>query len=95
MIKENTRRFETLFSLIGILQNISTYDLPQNYLDIEQQAVKEMTVEKVQQTVNEYMNLNNMIYLIVGDKETQYELLRVDGPGDPILVDKYGNPLAQ
>ncbi len=95
MIKENTRRFETLFSLIGILQNISTYDLPQNYLDEEQQAVKDMTVEKVQATVNEYMNLNNMIYLIVGDKETQYEPLRVDGPGDPILVDKYGEPVAQ
>ncbi len=95
LIKENTRKFETLNSLIGILQNISTYDLQQNYLDLEQQAVKAMTVEKVQATVSEYMDLSNMIYLIVGDRETQYDPLRVEGPGDPILVDKYGEPLAQ
>lgn len=94
MIKENTRRFETLFSLIGILQNISTYDLPKDYLDVEQQAVRDMTVEKVRETVNQYMDLSNMIYIIVGDKATQYEPLRVDGPGDPVVIDKYGDPVA-
>ncbi|MFT6881548.1 MAG: zinc protease [Marinoscillum sp.] len=94
MIKENTRKFETLGSLLGILQNISTYDLPQDYIDEEQRIVTNMTLEKVQSTVDEFMDLNNMIYLIIGDKETQLEGLKVNGVGNPILLDKYGNPVA-
>ncbi|MFY0606381.1 MAG: insulinase family protein [Cyclobacteriaceae bacterium] len=91
MIKENTRAYETLGDLLGILQNISTYDLPLDYLAVEQQAVQDMTVDKVKAAVEEYMDLNNMIYLIIGDKETQFDRLKVEGVGNPILLDKYGN----
>ncbi len=94
LIKENTRQYETLFSLIGILQSISTYDLPLDYIDQQQQAVTNMTVDKVKEIVNQYMDLNNQIYLIVGDKATQFDRLKVNGPGNPILVDKYGDPVA-
>lgn len=93
MIKQNTRRFETLFSLAGILQNISTYGLPLDYLDAEQRDVVNMTVDKVGSTASQYFDLNNMIYVIVGDRATQFEKLRVQGAGDPILVDKYGKPV--
>jgi zinc protease len=93
MIKKNTQRFETLFDLVGILQDISTYDLPMDYIDQEQTAVTNMTVDKIVATTNEYMDLNNMIYVIVGDKETQFDRLKVEGPGNPVLVDKYGNPV--
>ncbi|WP_370086557.1 M16 family metallopeptidase [Ekhidna sp.] len=91
MIKENARNFETLFNLLGILHNISTYGLPQNYIDQEQQAVTSATIESIQSTADEYFDLSKYIFVIVGDKATQYDKLRVDGPGDPVLVDKYGN----
>ncbi|MEO9485287.1 MAG: pitrilysin family protein [Ekhidna sp.] len=90
MIKENARNFETLFNLLGILQNISTYDLPQDYIDQEQKIVTAATIESIQATANEYFDLSNYIFVIVGDRATQYDQLRVDGPGDPVLVDKYG-----
>lgn len=92
MIKENARRFETLFSLLGILQNISTYDLPVDYIDNEQKAVTSASVESIQSTANEYFDLSNYIFVVVGDKATQYDRLRVQGAGDPVLVDRYGNP---
>ncbi|MFK7953675.1 MAG: M16 family metallopeptidase [Ekhidna sp.] len=91
MIKENARKFETLNSLLGILQNISTYDLSENYIDGEQQAVTSATVESIQATATEYFDLNNYIFVVVGDKATQYDRLKVEGAGDPILVDRYGN----
>ena len=91
MIKENARKFETLFSLLGILQNISTYDLPMNYIDQEQKTVTSATIESVQATANQYFDLSKYIFVIVGDKETQFERLKVEGAGDPVLVDRYGN----
>lgn len=94
MIKENARNFETLNNLLGILHNISTYDLPQDYIDNEQKTVTASSIESIQATADEYFDLNNYIFVIVGDKETQYDRLRVEGAGDPILVDRYGNPTA-
>ncbi|WP_420318426.1 M16 family metallopeptidase [Ekhidna sp.] len=91
MIKENARNFETLGNLLSILQNISTYDLPKDYINQEQQAVTNASIESIQATANEYFDLSNYIFVIVGDKATQYEKLRVDGAGDPVLVDRYGN----
>ncbi|MEQ9301875.1 MAG: pitrilysin family protein [Cyclobacteriaceae bacterium] len=91
MIKVNARRFETLSDLLGILHNISTYGLPLDYIDDQQQTIMASTIESVQTTANEYFDLSNYIFVIVGDKATQYDQLRVDGEGDPILVDRYGN----
>lgn len=93
MIKENARNFETLFNLLGILHNISTYGLPQDYIDQQQQTVSNSTIESIQATASEYFDLTNYIFVIVGDKATQFDQLRVDGPGDPVLVDRYGNPV--
>ncbi len=91
MIKENARNFETLFNLLGILHNISTFGLPQDYIDREQKTVTNASIESIQATAAEYFDLSKYIFVVVGDKETQYNKLRVDGPGDPILVDRYGN----
>ena len=93
MIKENARNFETLNNLLGILHNISTYNLPQDYIDREQKTVTDATIESIQATAAEYFDLSKYIFVIVGDKETQFDQLRVDGPGDPVLVDKYGDPV--
>ena len=73
---------------------ISTYDLPLNYIDYEQEVLQTITVDEIKSLLSEYMDLNTQVFVIVGDKATQYERLRVEGVGDPILVDKYGNQLA-
>lgn len=91
MIKENARNFETLGNLLGILHNISTYGLSQDYIDNEQKTVNAATIESIQATANEYFDLSKYIFVIVGDRATQFDQLRVEGPGDPVLVDKYGN----
>ena len=94
LIKQNTRRFETIGNLVSLLQLISTYDLPLNYIDYEQGILQSITVDQLKPLMKQYMDLNTLVFVIVGDKETQYDRLRVKGVGDPILVDKYGNQLA-
>lgn len=94
LIKKNAGRFETIGSLVGLLQMISTYDLPLNFIDYEQEVLQTITVDEIKSLLLEYMDLNTQVFVIVGDKATQYERLRVEGVGDPILVDKYGNQSA-
>lgn len=92
LIKENTQRFETLNSLLGMLQNISTYDMPLDYMERNQEMVSQANLENVKATIENHMNPGQMIYLIVGDKETQYQRLVTMGL-QPILLDKDGNPV--
>ncbi len=95
LIKQNTRDYETLGSLTGILQTISTYDLPLDYIDQQQETLQAMTVEDVKSLVDEYMDLSNMVYVIVGDKATQFDRLQVEGIGSPVLLDKEGNEVME
>jgi len=92
LIKGNTRNFETIGSLIGILNTISTHGLPVDYLQRQQDQLQKLTLEEVKAMLEKYVNLDNMVYVVVGDKATQYDRLRVEGIGDPILVDKNGKP---
>ena len=93
LIKQNARRFETLNNLLGILHNISTYGLSEDYIEKEQKTVESATIESIRKTSNEFFDLNNYIFVIVGDKATQFDPLKVVGVGNPILVDRYGNNL--
>ncbi|MEQ9405922.1 MAG: pitrilysin family protein [Cyclobacteriaceae bacterium] len=93
MIKQNARNFETLGSLLGILQNVSTYGLSEDYIDKMQKVVTNSTIESIQETSREFFDLNNYTFVIVGDKATQFDQLKVDGPGDPVLVDRDGNEI--
>lgn len=93
LIKSNALRFETLGSLINMLDNISKYNLPKNYISNQQDVLTEMTVEDVQQLANDYLNGKNMIYVVAGDAKTQLELIKNLGFGEPVLLDRDGNKL--
>ncbi|MFL2511163.1 MAG: M16 family metallopeptidase [Candidatus Neomarinimicrobiota bacterium] len=93
LIKSNALRFETLGSLLDMLDNISKYNLPIDYIANQQDVLTEMTVENVQQLANDYLNGQNMIYVVAGDANTQLELIEKLGFGKPILLDRDGNRL--
>ncbi|UCH66766.1 MAG: insulinase family protein [Ignavibacterium sp.] len=91
LIKSNSRRFETLGALRGMLDNIAIYDLPFDYLKIREQEVKEMTLEEHKMLAQKYIDPGVMTCVIAGDAKTQVKQLRELGLGEPILVDKEGN----
>ncbi|WP_275315375.1 M16 family metallopeptidase [Tenacibaculum bernardetii] len=86
LIKSNARRFETMGAKLNMLENISAYNLNADYVKDREKIVNEMTIEKVQELAKKYVNPNKMIWLFVGDAETQLERLNELGFGKPVLL---------
>jgi len=87
-IKSNARAFETLNAKLNMLTNISNYGLDDHYAKQREELVKNMTVNDVKALIEKYIKPNQMIYLIVGDAETQLDRLEALGFGKPILLNK-------
>jgi zinc protease len=86
LIKGNALRFETLGSLIGMLNNISSYNLPVDYIKQEETFVKGLTVDKTLELATKYIDPARMYYVVVGDAKTQLKELEKVGLGKPVLV---------
>ena len=93
LIRSNARAFETIGALRGMLDNIATYNLPFNYVKERENFVRNYTLEKHKELAKKYIEPNTMTYLIVGDARTQLAPLRSLGIGNPVLLDRDGNPL--
>ncbi len=90
LIKSNARRFETQGSLLRLLQNISTYDLPADYIAGEEKIIGEMTLEQHKALANKYLDASKMGYLVIGDAATQLDKFNDAGFDEVILLDKDG-----
>ncbi len=93
LIKSNARRFETQFSLLGMLQEMSSYDLPMNYIENEEAVIRNMTLEQHKELANKYLDESKMAYLVVGDAATQFAQFRDMGFDEVVLLDKNGEEI--
>ncbi len=89
--KSSTRRFETLRQLLGEVSRVSEFNLPENYLELEQAELANMNLSEAKDLINEHIDESKMIYLVVGDAKTQLPRIKDLGYGDPIVLDKAGN----
>ena len=85
-IKSNARAFETLGSKLNMLSNISNYGFADDYAKQREAIVKNLTVEDIKALANKYIKPNQMIYMVVGDAETQLDRLEALGFGKPVLL---------
>ena len=90
MIKSNARRFETQGALLGMIQQMSTYNLPANYIADEEEVVRAMTLDRHKELANKYLDESKMAYLVVGDAATQFAQFKNMGFDEVKLVDKEG-----
>jgi zinc protease len=86
MIRADALRFETNGSLVGMLATIAKYNLPDDYVQKEEDVIKNMTVEEHRAITNRYMDPDKMYFVIVGDAATQLKPLEKAGLGKPVLV---------
>ena len=86
MIKSNARRFETLGAKLNMLREISDYGYDYDYIKNRQKMVEDLSVMDIQELARNYVNPEQMYFLIVGDAETQLEKLKDLGYGDPVLL---------
>jgi zinc protease len=88
LIKSNARAFETSGAKLGMLNNISKYGWKYDYVKGREAIVKSMTVQKIKDLSNKYLDANRMYWLVVGDAKTQLPRLKELGFGEPILLNK-------
>jgi len=95
LVRGNLRAFETLGALVGMLQNISAYDLPPDYISRQEATIAEMTVEDIRALARTHLDHDRMVYVVVGDARTQLSRLADLGLGTPILVDGNGQRISE
>ncbi len=95
LIKSNARAFETMGAKLRMLENISTYNLNSDYVKDREKIVTEMTIPKIQELSKKYLDANKMIWLVVGDAETQLKRMKELGFGDPVILNKLQEKVKQ
>jgi len=93
LIRQEARAYETLYDKLGILQSISTYNLPNDYIRKNQEELKGYTIDDMKEVMNKYMNPEELSYFVVGDAATQLEGVTNLGVGEVVRVDENGNPV--
>ena len=92
MVKANTRAYESFNAKLGILSQIDAYGKSLSYIDDEQQTLMNMSLDDFKEMIDTYMVEENMIYLVVGDKATQFEEVKKLGK-KVVELDIFGNEI--
>jgi len=92
LLKENTRAFESLGAKLSILQDISKYNKAPSFIKDKQEELLDMSLEDFKEVIENYLEEEDMIYVVVGDKATQLEEVKKLGK-EVVELDIYGNKL--
>jgi zinc protease len=90
LLKSNARRFETLGAKLGVLADMSAYGFAADYVLQREAIVRDMTEDRIRELATQYLDGTRMIWLVVGDAETQLERLGSLGMGEPTSVNREG-----
>ena len=93
IIKGNTRAFESLNAKLGLLRRMSRLGLPPDFLERDQETLLGMTLDDFRDVITTYLDESQMIYVVVGDAETQLGRMAELGYGEPVVLDLYGRPV--
>ncbi len=88
LLKSQARAFETITTKLNMLSAIANFGLAPDYIKERRDVIENISVAEIKELSKKYLNPDQMIYLIVGDKKTQIEMLEKLGYGTPILLGK-------
>lgn len=86
-------RWETLTSVAGSVTEIVQYDLPHDYYDTYEQAVRSLTLNDVHAAGPQFVRPDNLVWVVVGDRALVEQGLRDLGIGDIRYIDGDGMPI--
>lgn len=93
VLKGNTLAYEGLGDKLGMLREISKYGKSFKFVEEDQQALMRMTLPDFKATINKYLREKDLVYLVVGDKATQYNEVKTFANGKLTLLDNNGKPV--
>jgi zinc protease len=73
-----------------MLQEMSTYDLPVDYIAEEEAIISAMTLGQHKQLANKYLDESKMAYVVIGDAATQFSQFKDMGFDEVKLISKEG-----
>jgi zinc protease len=85
MMRSNARRFETIDNLLGMLDEMTSNGLPENYITQEEEYLKNVTAGQMETIAKKYIDPSRMVYVVVGDAKTQLKPLEKAGLGKPLM----------
>jgi zinc protease len=71
-----------------MLETMSTYNLPADFISRRQEVTRSMTLDQHRELAQKYVSPQQMYYVVVGDAATQLAPLRSLGLGTPVLAEK-------
>ncbi len=86
LLRSNAMAFETLGDKLGILSAMSLYGFPADFALRRAAEVEGMSVARIRQLAERYLNTDGMVWLVVGDAETQLPRLGALGFGEPTVI---------
>ncbi len=92
ILKASTRAYESLGAQLGMLRNISKYNRSHTFTEEDQKELVNMSLEDYKTIIAKYLNEEDMIYVVVGDKATQFEEVKKLGK-TVIELDIHGNKI--
>ncbi len=90
--QRDARSYETPAQKLGFLSQILTYDLEDDFVDEQNEILDAIGVEELNQVASEQLTMDDMIIVVVGDKQTilpelqelGYEIVELDEAGNEI-----------
>jgi zinc protease len=73
ILKGRTMAYEGLSDKLELLETMSKYNKNDDFLEEEQNELISMSLADYHRIINTYMQEEDLVYIIVGDKETQWE----------------------
>ena len=95
MLQANTRAYETPYQLGNVLNSISLFGLPFDYVKQNENTLRNITLQEVRNVYHKWIDEKDLIYVVTGDASRQMQGLESLELGKPILVDRDGNILSK
>ncbi len=86
LIKSNARGFESAWAKLNLLDVTSSYNWSSDYIKEREEIVANMTVERIQSLSKQYLDLEQMVWVFVGDAKTEKDRLKELGIGEVVLL---------
>ena len=90
IIKRNSRSLETLNAKLSLLNRIASLGLPEDIIEQEQAALQAMSTEDFQAVIRDNLNVDEMIWVVVGDGASQRDGVKEFAAGAFFELDRRG-----
>jgi zinc protease len=93
ILKNNTLIYESQAAKLGILRRMSKFNKSPKFLEEDQAKLLQMSLADFKSSIASYLPEKELVYVVVGDKATQFEEVKKFANGRVTLLTAAGQPI--